>query len=63
MPRRFVDISVALEAGIASDAPGFEPGIEYRDHRRTAADVCRFFPGLTPAYLPGGEGLGDLAWP
>jgi hypothetical protein len=61
MPRRFVDISVALEAGIASDAPGFEPGIEYLDHRRTAADVCRFFPGFTPAHLPGGEGLGDLA--
>ena len=45
MTRRFVDISVPLQAGIASDPPGFEPGIEYLDHRQTAADVCRFFPG------------------
>jgi kynurenine formamidase len=56
MTRRFVDISVPLEAGIASDPPGLEPRIEYLDHRQTAADVCRFFPGLTPADLPGGEG-------
>ncbi len=45
-----------LEAGIASDPPGMEPEIEYLDHRQTAADVCRFFPGLTPDDLPGGEG-------
>ena len=45
-----------LQAGIASDPPGFLPAIEYLDHQQTAADVCRFFPGLTPADLPGGEG-------
>jgi kynurenine formamidase len=56
MSRRFVDISVPLQAGIASDPPGLEPQIQYLDHQRTAADVCRFFPGLTPADLPGGEG-------
>src|SRR5919106_3313878 len=56
MTRRFVDISVPLQAGIASDPPGFEPEIEYVEHRQTATDVCRFFPGLTPADLPGGEG-------
>jgi kynurenine formamidase len=56
MSRRLVDISVPLEGGIASDPPGFEPQIEYLDHQQTAADVCRFFPGLTPADLPGGEG-------
>jgi kynurenine formamidase len=56
MARRFVDLSVPLQAGIASDPPGFAPAIEYLDHRQTAADVCRFFPGLTPADLPGGEG-------
>jgi kynurenine formamidase len=33
-----------------------EPAIDYLDHHQTAADVCRFFPGLTPANLPGGEG-------
>src|SRR5262245_58819745 len=56
MARRFVDLSVPLQAGIASDPPGLLPAIEYLDHRQTAADVCRFFPGLTPADLPGGEG-------
>jgi kynurenine formamidase len=56
MTRRFVDISVPLQAGIASDPPGLLPAIEYLDHKQTAADVCRFFPGLTPADLPGGEG-------
>jgi kynurenine formamidase len=56
MARRFVDLSVPLQAGIGSDPPRFAPAIEYLDHRQTAADVCRFFPGLTPADLPGGEG-------
>jgi kynurenine formamidase len=56
MARRFVDLSVPLQAGIASDPPGFAPAIEYLDHRQTAVDVCRFFPGLMPADLPGGEG-------
>jgi kynurenine formamidase len=56
MTRRFVDLSVPLQAGIASDPPGLLPAIEYLDHKQTAADVCRFFPGLTPADLPGGEG-------
>jgi kynurenine formamidase len=56
MTRRFVDLSVPLQAGIASDPPGLLPGIEYLDHHQTAAEVCRFFPGLTSADLPGGEG-------
>ncbi len=56
MARRLIDISVALQAGIASDPPGMEPEIDYLDHRETAGNVCRFFPGLTPEDLPGGEG-------
>jgi Putative cyclase len=56
MARRLIDISVPLQASIASDPPGFAPEIEYLDHRQTAADVCRFFPDLTFADLPGGEG-------
>ena len=56
MPRRIVDISVALEAGIASDPPGLEPRIEYETHRQSVARVCQFFPGLAPADLPDGEG-------
>jgi kynurenine formamidase len=56
MPRRIIDLSVALEAGIASDPPGHTPEITYIDHRQSAADVVRFFPGLAVEDLPGGEG-------
>ena len=56
MPRRFVDLSVALDDRIASDPPGHLPQIAYLDHRSTAADMASFFPGLDVADLPGGEG-------
>lgn len=56
MPRRLIDLSVALDADIASDPPGYTPEIEYVDHARSAADVVRFFPGLRPDQLPDGEG-------
>lgn len=56
MSRRFVDISVPLEADIASDPPGHLPKIKYFDHHATAADVISFFPGATVSELPGGEG-------
>lgn len=56
MARRLIDISVAIEADIASDPPGLEPKIQYVGHKESAADVCRFFPGLTPADLPDQEG-------
>ncbi|MEM1314476.1 MAG: cyclase family protein [Pseudomonadota bacterium] len=56
MPRRFVDISVALEADIASDPPVMLPEIDYHRHDETAEQVMAFFPGLTKAQLPGGEG-------
>jgi kynurenine formamidase len=56
MARRFVDLSVPLEADIASDPPGFTPQIEYVDHKMSAGQVAGFFPGLTVDELPGGEG-------
>lgn len=56
MPRRFVDISVPLEAGIASDPPIMLPEINYLDHSMTAEQIAGFFPGLTKDDLPGGEG-------
>ncbi|MBB3020481.1 kynurenine formamidase [Microvirga lupini] len=56
MPRRIVDISAALEAGIASDPPGHLPTIEYLDHRATATGMISFFPGASVEDLPGGEG-------
>ncbi|ASF08232.1 hypothetical protein NBRGN_066_01120 [Nocardia brasiliensis NBRC 14402] len=54
--RRLVDISVPLQAGIASDPPGHLPEIDYYTHADTAADMLSFFPGATRADLPDGEG-------
>jgi kynurenine formamidase len=56
MPRRYIDLSVSLETGIASDPPMMMPGIEYLDHQQTAEQVMMFFPGLRKEDLPGGEG-------
>jgi kynurenine formamidase len=56
MPRRFIDLSVALETDIPSDPEIMLPEIEYMDHKQTAPQVMGFFPGLTQQDLPGGEG-------
>lgn len=56
MARQFIDISSTLETGIASDPPVMLPEIEYHAHDETAEQVASFFPGLTSADLPGGEG-------
>ena len=56
MPRRFVDLSVPLEMGIASDPPIALPKIEYFSHEQTAEQILSFFPGLSRDNLPGGEG-------
>jgi kynurenine formamidase len=56
MARRFIDISVPLEAEIASDPPPMLPVIDYIDHKQSAEQMIQFFPGLTVDQLPGGEG-------
>jgi kynurenine formamidase len=56
MARRFVDISIPLEAGVASDPPIMWPQIDYLDHKMTAGQIAGFFPGLTVDDLPGGDG-------
>jgi kynurenine formamidase len=56
MPRRIIDISVALMNDIASDPPGGEPKIAYIDHKMSAEQVCTYFPGMTPEQLPDREG-------
>lgn len=56
MSRRFVDLSVPLEMGIASDPPMMLPQITYMGHQDTAEQVMSFFPGLAKDDLPGGEG-------
>jgi kynurenine formamidase len=56
LARHIIDISVPLQSDIASDPAGQEPKITYIDHKQSAPMVCSFFPGLTPAELPDGEG-------
>lgn len=56
MARKFIDISVALDAGIASDPPIMAPTINYLSHDQTAEQIAAFFPGLTKEQLPDGDG-------
>ncbi|TMV05694.1 cyclase family protein [Ruegeria sediminis] len=56
MARRYIDLSVPLETGIASDPPIVLPEIEYLSHQQTAGQIMSFFPGLKREDLPGGEG-------
>lgn len=56
MTRRFVDLSVPLEADIPSDPAMMLPEIDYLTHKQTAEQMAGFFPGLDPADLPAGEG-------
>jgi kynurenine formamidase len=56
MTRRIVDLSVSLQAGIASDPPIMLPEINYMNHEQTVDQILAFFPGLTKKDLPGGEG-------
>ena len=54
MPRRFIDISVPLKAGIKSDPPHMLPAIEYSDHHQTAAEMADLM-GVRIDQLPDGE--------
>ncbi len=54
--RKFVDLSVSLEEGIASDPDFMLPKINYHDHKETADEIIQFFPGLKKEDLPNEEG-------
>ena len=55
MPRRIIDISVALKAGIASDPPYMLPQISYVDHKAGAENFHQVF-GVPIDQLPDGAG-------
>jgi kynurenine formamidase len=54
VPRRIVDISVPLKAGIKSDPAGSEPKIQYFTHHDTAARMAEYM-GVPVSALPNGE--------
>ena len=54
MPRRLIDISVPLKAGIASDPPHMLPEITYLDHHQTAGAMAEYM-GVRVDQLPSGE--------
>jgi kynurenine formamidase len=56
VPKRIIDLSVPLHAGVASGPPGFGPQIEYLDHGAGARQLVASFPGLRLEDLPGQEG-------
>lgn len=53
---KLIDLSVAIQNGIASDPPGHRPEVNYFNHKDTAEEVISFFPGATTDQLPDGEG-------
>ena len=57
MPRRFVDLSIYLENDVITDPPFMRPKIDYKKHSETVAEMQHFFPGVTGAQMPGGEGF------
>lgn len=54
MARRIIDISVALQAGIASDPARMLPDIRYIDHRMSAPGMAEYM-GVPVEALPEGE--------
>ena len=54
MARRLIDISVPLQAGIASDPPNMLPKIEYVDHKMSAPRMADYM-GVRLDQLPEGE--------
>ena len=56
MRKRFVDLSIAIEAALPSDPPMMIPKIDYINHLQGTEQMRDFFPGLRRGQLPGGLG-------
>ena len=55
MPRRIVDLSIAIENDIPADPPGYELQIEYLNHKDTLPILTGRYAGLQESELPNGE--------
>lgn len=62
MTHRFVDLSITLCNDVVSDPPFMRPQIEYQSHLETMAELGHFFPGVTAAQTPGGQGFAAAEW-
>ncbi len=54
--KRFVDLSISIEAELPSDPPIMIPKIQYVNHSEGASQMEEFFPGLKKEQLPSGLG-------
>ena len=50
--RRFVDLSINIEAGLPSDPPMMIPKIDYINHEMGVSSMMDFFPGIKKEDLP-----------
>ena len=53
---RFIDLSIPITNDVVSDPPVMRPQVTYMTHDHTWEQIAMFFPGLTRADLPDGEG-------
>ena len=54
--RRFIDLSISIEAGLPSDPPMMIPKIDYINHETGTFSMMDFFPGIKKEDLPNGLG-------
>lgn len=57
MTRRIIDLSITLDPDVVTDPPFMRPTITRQTHHETVAEAGMFFPGITAAQFPGGEGF------
>ncbi len=54
--KRFIDLSISIEADVPSDPPMMIPQVVYSDHAAGADQMKEFFPGIETDQLPDGLG-------
>jgi hypothetical protein len=57
MPRRFIDLSVAIDSTTPADPPPMRPEIKYQAHDETAPAIAAMFPGFAGRQRVGRRGF------